>query len=227
MIYVMSDIHGCYDKYIRMLEKIKFNENDTLYILGDVLDRGPAGIKTLLDLSNRENVVLLRGNHDHQAGILLSNLHMLDDKNCPRELIELYGVWLSDGGKNTLAEYLQLTAEEQKAVINTIRCMRKCVEIQVEDKKYLLAHTVPGSERISDYKNWTLEECILGEPDYEERYFEDMYVVTGHTPTGFIKKESVGRIWKGNNHIAIDCGVVFGKTLGCLCFDNMEEYYVI
>ena len=40
MIYVMSDLHGCFDKYLLMLEKIKLSEKDTLYILGDVVDRG-------------------------------------------------------------------------------------------------------------------------------------------------------------------------------------------
>ena len=227
MDYVISDIHGCYEKYIKMLEKIKFSSDDTLYVLGDVLDRGPAGIQTLLDLSKRDNVVLLRGNYDHQAGILLANLHMLDDEGCPSELIELYGVWLSDGGKSTLAEYLKLTDEDQVAVINTIKRMRKSVEIIVNGKQYLLAHTVPGIDRSADYQNWTLEECILGEPDYEQCYFKDMYVVTGHTPTGFIDRQSVGQIWQGNNHIAIDCGAVFGKPLGCLCLDTMEEFYVL
>ena len=226
MDYVMSDIHGCYDKYLKMLEKIRFSSEDTLYVLGDVLDRGPAGIQTLLDLGTRENVVLLRGNHDHQAGILLANLHMLDDEGCPSELVELYGVWLSDGGKSTLAEYLKLTDEEQNTVINAIKKMKKSVEITVGGKQYLLAHTVPGVERSAEYKNWTLEECIMGEPDYERCYFKDMYVVTGHTPTGFIDRQSVGQIWQGNNHIVIDCGAVFGKPLGCLCLNTMEEFYV-
>lgn len=36
LIYVMSDIHGCYHEYIKMLELINFNSNDTLYIIGDV-----------------------------------------------------------------------------------------------------------------------------------------------------------------------------------------------
>ena len=40
MIYAVSDLHGCYDKYRNMLEKIHFSETDTLYILGDVVDRG-------------------------------------------------------------------------------------------------------------------------------------------------------------------------------------------
>ena len=45
MIYVMSDLHGCYDKYISMINKIGLCSEDTLYVLGDVVDRGPNGIK--------------------------------------------------------------------------------------------------------------------------------------------------------------------------------------
>ena len=54
MIYVMSDLHGCYDKYISMLEKIRFSEKDTLYVLGDVVDRGDGGMKILQDMMQRE-----------------------------------------------------------------------------------------------------------------------------------------------------------------------------
>ena len=50
MIYAMSDLHGCYDKYIKMLEKINFSNNDTLYVLGDIVDRGADGIKILQDI---------------------------------------------------------------------------------------------------------------------------------------------------------------------------------
>ena len=38
--YVIGDIHG-------QLEKMKFNENDELYVMGDVVDRGPDPIKAL------------------------------------------------------------------------------------------------------------------------------------------------------------------------------------
>lgn len=44
MIYCMSDLHGCYRQYMAMLEKIGFSDEDTLYILGDTVDRGPSGI---------------------------------------------------------------------------------------------------------------------------------------------------------------------------------------
>ena len=67
MIYAMSDLHGCYNKFLGMLGKIHFCEEDTLYILGDVVDRGPDGIKLLLELAERKNIICLRGNHDHTA----------------------------------------------------------------------------------------------------------------------------------------------------------------
>ena len=41
MRYIIADIHGCYNEYINLLKKINFSDNDILYILGDVVDRGP------------------------------------------------------------------------------------------------------------------------------------------------------------------------------------------
>lgn len=226
MIYVMSDIHGCYDKYQKMLKKINLSKADTLYILGDVVDRGPNGMRILLDIARSDNVILLRGNHDQQAAILLSNLYMLDEKNCPKELVELYGIWLSDGGKKTLSEYLSLTDEERKTVIEVLKNSLVAKEIKINGKIFLMAHTVPGANRICDYEKWSIDEYIWGEPDYEEVYFADKYIITGHTPTEFISQELKGKIWMGNKHIAIDCGAVFGNSLGCLCLDTFEEFYV-
>ena len=226
MVYVMSDIHGCYEKYQKMLEKINFGEGDLLYILGDVVDRGKAGMKVLLDIAKRENVTLLRGNHDQQAALLLTNLYKLMKDDCPKELREIYKGWFSDGGDTTLAEFLELSGEDREKVIATIRDSFISKEMKVNGKTYLLSHTVPEIERLEEYPNWGLEDYIMGEPDYEEVYFEDKYIITGHTPTGFIDSKSQGKIWMQNNHIAIDCGAVFGNPLGCLCLDTMQEFYV-
>lgn len=53
MIYAVSDIHGCYDKYKKLLKKINFGSDDTLYVLGDVIDRGPDGFKIMLNMAQR------------------------------------------------------------------------------------------------------------------------------------------------------------------------------
>lgn len=194
MIYVMSDLHGCYDQYERMLKKISFSKDDVLYILGDVVDRGPDGMKILLDIAKRENVILFRGNHDHQAEILLSNLHCIEDgsfsKELLKELMNVYKLWLSDGGRTTLEEYLLLSEEEREIVHKVLRNALTSKEIEVNGKPFLLAHTVPEVDIICDYEKWTLEDYILGEPDYEEVYFEDKYVITGHTATDMLENKS-------------------------------------
>ena len=225
MVYVMSDLHGCYEAYVKMLKRISFSKEDILYILGDVVDRGPNGMKILLDIAKRENVILFRGNHDLQAGILLLNLYRLEEENCPKELIEAYKGWLSDGGRTTLEEFLMLSEEERETVLKVLKKSLISKEIEVNGKKFLLAHTVPEVDFICDYEEWTEEDYTTGEPDYEEVYFDDKYIITGHTPTGYIKRNSAGKIWMGNHHIAIDCGAVFSYALGCLCLNTMEEFY--
>ena len=56
--YVISDIHGQYDMFMDLLEKISLQDSDTLYILGDILDRGPHPVKTLRKLMRMPNVKL-------------------------------------------------------------------------------------------------------------------------------------------------------------------------
>ena len=64
MHYVMSDIHGCYEEFIEMLELINFKNEDDLYILGDILDRGENPIKILQYIKNKSNIHMLLGNHE-------------------------------------------------------------------------------------------------------------------------------------------------------------------
>ena len=64
MKYVMSDIHGCYDEFINMLELINFNEGDELYILGDIFDRGDKPIQILDYIISHKNIHLIKGNHE-------------------------------------------------------------------------------------------------------------------------------------------------------------------
>ena len=74
MTYAISDIHGCYEEYIKLLEKINFSENDTLYILGDICDRGEKPMEIYNDIMARDNVIPLFGNHEHLAYINLRHL---------------------------------------------------------------------------------------------------------------------------------------------------------
>lgn len=48
-----------------MLEKIQFSADDTLYILGDVIDREPVGIPCRQKIMVTPNIVMLLGNYEH------------------------------------------------------------------------------------------------------------------------------------------------------------------
>ena len=99
-------------------------------------------------------------------------------------------------------------------------------EIEVGGRRFFLSHTVPSKDEMSCMDSLSLLEFIVGEAEYDKVYFEDRYIVTGHTPTDLIDEEYNGRIYKKNNHIAIDCGAAFGSPLGCICLDTLEEFYV-
>ena len=47
MHYCISDIHGEFDRYQTMLEELHLTDNDTLYVIGDVIDRAPGGVDVL------------------------------------------------------------------------------------------------------------------------------------------------------------------------------------
>ena len=72
MTYVMSDIHGCYEQYKQILKKINFNDKDTMYILGDVINRGTKPVEVLTDMSMRANIIPIMGNHEYAASLFLA-----------------------------------------------------------------------------------------------------------------------------------------------------------
>jgi len=64
--YVVGDIQGCLKPLKCLLKAVKFDpENDTLWCVGDVINRGPKCLKTLRFLHKmRDNLVMVLGNHD-------------------------------------------------------------------------------------------------------------------------------------------------------------------
>lgn len=77
----MSDIHGCYDNFFSMLEKIGFSDTDQLIMAGDYIDRGTQNYEMLNWMEQcPSNVQLLRGNHEEEfAGYV--DLMLLFDRS--------------------------------------------------------------------------------------------------------------------------------------------------
>lgn len=64
--YVVGDIQGCYDSLLALLDKTSFKpETDTLYCVGDLINRGPKSLETLEFLHSLGDAVkIVLGNHD-------------------------------------------------------------------------------------------------------------------------------------------------------------------
>lgn len=231
--YVMSDLHGNYDSYIAMLDKINFQNSDILFILGDILDRGPNPIKIILDLMKRPNVEIIAGNHCVMAcecfkfllqEITEENLSEIDD-----DTIEKLLNWQQNGSASTTKEFHSCDKETQKEIIEFISDFELYDEIEVCGKTFVLVHAgLANFDSEKELWEYELDELVWHRPDYDRKYFEDKYVITGHTPTMAIEgNPRPGYIYHANNHIAIDCGCSFpGGRLGCLRLEDMKEFYV-
>lgn len=235
MKYVVSDIHGCYDKYRELLKVLALSGNDTLYILGDIIDRGSGGFRILLDMAEHSNVVGLMGNHEAMAIEALPCLLKAKEQG-ERELsifdmgkIEL---WFDNGGRTSLTDYLRLNRNDAEKAMEYMRKLPLYKEVHSGGKDFVLVHGgLEGffpSKPLASYKR---DEIIWYRPEKNTEYFSDKYTVFGHTPTQLIDKRSENintpKICYGNKWADIDCGCGYKNgRLGCLCLDSMEEIYV-
>jgi serine/threonine protein phosphatase 1 len=69
-IFAIGDIHGCYDKLRRLMERLPYDpEKDVLVFLGDYIDRGPKSKEVLNYLCHlrrqSEKIIMLIGNHEN------------------------------------------------------------------------------------------------------------------------------------------------------------------
>lgn len=102
----MSDIHGMAELLEKMLRKIAFSPEDRLYILGDMIDRGPDPAGVIELAASRGNIVALEGNHedmfaewyeytaDKSEGYFYNTYRILMSRNSTREKLPEYVRWM-------------------------------------------------------------------------------------------------------------------------------------
>ena len=232
MNYVISDIHGYYDQFMEVLTLIQLKDSDTLYVLGDIVDRGPYPIKTLLKLMEMPNAICIVGNHELMAldGLRFLNTRITTDsfESIDAGLLGNLIDWQRNGSETTIDEFRHLDQEMRLKVINFMMNFSLYEELIVKGQKYLLVHAGLGDyspdKKIVDY---SLENLLWDRADYNIKYYEDTIVITGHTPTQLIVgNPNSGRIYRNLNHIAIDCGCGMPDgRLAAICLETGKEFY--
>ena len=92
---VFGDIHGGLKALIQLLEKVAVKENDRLIFLGDYVDgwsESAQVVDFLIDLSQKQECIFIRGNHDVWCQEWL-NKDVVND------------IWYLHGGKSTIESY--------------------------------------------------------------------------------------------------------------------------
>lgn len=248
MIYVCSDVHGHAERFYKMLDEIQLAETDTLYILGDIIDRNPDGIELLKYVMGKDNIILLMGNHEDFMYSYLVNLNILgklDEKeNFPNN------IWLSDnnGGKVTLEKFAKESLPSKKEILTFLSTLPLIVLLEVNGTKFHLSHagTIPqvlGKDvwYVSDVNKYEREyvtwycpyryDCYISKCDYPVDYVS----IIGHVPVerinydggfSFIRDDNIINIDSGCSMYSLENTAGIKTALSCLRLDDMKAFYV-
>ena len=214
--YVMSDIHGDYDKFKKMMKKINFNtEKDKLYVLGDAIDRGPDGLKIIEEIRNSENgsIEMLLGNHEHMMLLFYTKEdHEFD--------------WHNNGGLSTHEKFIEQSDQYKADLLKYL----KDLELYKVIDNFVLVHGgfyIPGYECTLDeaISNSSKEDFLMDREFFiSNKKISDHTIISGHTSTISLGKK---RIIHKEGKILIDCGCgLKNGRLACLRLEDLKEYYV-
>lgn len=195
-IWVVGDIHGCFDLLNEKLQQIDFDkEKDLLISVGDLIDRGDRNVECL-DLINEKWFRAVRGNHEQMA---IDVVMHKGNRDC----------WMMNGG---LWFFMQDYDNEvlSRACLAKAEQLPLIIEVNADGKKTVIAHAdypsdeydfgKPVDER---YVIWSRER--IGDENVREIKGADLFLF-GHTP--MIK----GAVRRANQEY-IDTGAVFGYGL--------------
>ena len=231
MIWTISDIHGCWDAYQELLAEIAPGRHDTLYILGDATDRGPASMRVLLDIIRRPGTVYIPGNHDYFLRRLGPCCGLSPEEGGRRKTLfdaVLKTAWMHDGGRETLAQFRALPAAVRREILTYFESAPAFVQVNAGGADWVLTHKpVNGFERKPFWRDWGLPDYLRPAVPYTRPYFTDSRIIlSGHTLTATLRPDGASSVYTGNGHIVIDCGCAFGGRLGAFCLDTGETVYV-
>jgi bis(5'-nucleosyl)-tetraphosphatase (symmetrical) len=236
-IIIIGDIHGCIEELNELIDKINLQPSDSIYFIGDLIDRGPdsiAVVKKCYELSLNYDVKLILGNHEEKFLRYLKHIEnktglenqMSGVDEFPR-LIERLDAKEVDFLKNA---YYSIELPEEK-----ITLLHGGISNQVKfpfPKTYKYGVDNPkefkGLELITKVRYVTPEGKFvsLNEEKPEDKYWAEVYsgsfgyIYFGHQP--FVQE-----LPENFSHATgLDTGCVFGGWLSAVIIENDNKSFV-
>lgn len=209
---IIGDIHGHYRSLHRLLELAAPTEDDRVYCLGDLIDRGPDSAKVVALVQSRGYTSLL-GNHEH----LLSQVLTFP------ESVELRSHWFQAGGQSTLASFGSWEALQE------IQPWLQQLPLYLDLGDLWLVHAgvdpdLPLKHQTEHEFCW-IRDRFLASP---RPVFTHKTIVVGHTITCTMPGIQPGYLATGAGWIGLDTGVYHPNSgwLTALDWDNQQVFQV-
>ena len=223
--YVCSDIHGQYDLFMKLLEKINFSSADSLYILGDMIDKGDKSIALIDYIKNQHNIHCILDNHEY----FFLNYYESLMKTCGDEFDE----------KKVLDGLQKYFPYDNSKITWEIMDYLETLPNYIETECFIGVHAglkLDKNNKVFPMKEQTIQYMIF------DRSFKDAKIINpfgkpiilGHTPcnydnqTGkFVKQPNIiSSNIKDYTKIRLDNGVQYTQMFGVLRIEDMQEIYV-
>lgn len=212
--FAIPDIHGCAHTFAALLHDVlKIKPADTLYLLGDYIDRGPRSkevIDQIFELQNKGfSIYPIRGNHDDMLLRACGNL-------------DYFRIWTLNGGNAALESF---AVDEPCAIPLSYRRFFDALPYYLELEEYILVHAGLNFQTDDPFSDreamlWTRSRQV----DYER--IGTKKIITGHTP---VSRETIKHSL-ASKLILLDNGCVYASseqfgTLTALDLDNLSLYF--
>tara|TARA_R110001592_G_scaffold38190_7_gene126282 strand:+ start:1051 stop:1779 length:729 start_codon:yes stop_codon:yes gene_type:complete len=213
--YAIGDIHGGLKALLQVLNKLEIKEEDTLIFMGDYVDgwsESAQVIDFLINLSERFNCIIIKGNHDFWCQNWL-------------ESDAVHPSWYMHGGKETMESYEGFSDEKRHQHLLFLENL-PLYHLDAQNRLFLHAGftSVHGveHEKFEElfYLDRSLWEMLLvmdkniqkASMFYPKRLLHYKEIYIGHTPTTNYNEPSpmnIANVWN------IDTGAAFkGKVTG-------------
>lgn len=210
---VVSDIHSHLDRFIELLKKVNYCQDDYLVILGDFIEKGNQALEMidyLMQLQRQsDRVYVLLGNCEYAIEKIVNN------ENYASHIVH----YLNHVGKGGIIrqalsaleiDYTQLPAKQLQDIIKEY--LKPCFEYlrtlptTLHLNNFIFVHA--GLEKRVDWQNSSLSSLIEMRTFYQDGHCLDDYVVVGHLPTS-------------NHHQnRIDNNIIIDKEKRIICIDG-------